>query len=320
MSDDQSQILSYARPLGKMPGRFRHLWAVLPFGVGLLIGGFLNGCLSIILPDFAPSPMADSGFAVMSLIAAPVLGSVYAFIVLLFTGFLSSHARRARPLWFTGMIGIMFQLFAGGLYELFNILCTVASPSQSLVSVGFFSGAVIVFFAGILLPFGLLRWRESQVTPRPTSHVRARWLTPLLVLSLCAVMFIAARWAAVRAFERDCREVAAWAKTTHPKAGSYTALPLPNSQRLLSGNGKVDAVLLADGRVVLVFRMSVSDSDNGHWSEIIYASGPIASAEIGKDPSGRSHILIDGLSEHVIEKQVDAQHFNALSPEVWEGW
>jgi hypothetical protein len=316
MPDGQTNVLSYARHM-KMRGRFWHLWAVLPFGVGLLIGGLLLGCLPTILPDFAADSF-DSGLAVVAIYVAPVVGSLYAFILLLFIGLIYPHARVTQPFWVSATIGIIFQLFGVGLYTFFENLCTVASPPPWLETAGFFTGMVIVFFTGIAVPFGLLRWRESEVTPIPRAHPRSAWLKRLLVLCLCVMMFFVARWSAVRAFERDCQTVAAWVKTTHPTAGSYLAIPLPNSQRLLSGDGKIDAVVLPDGRVVLVARMAVVS--DGHWLEIIYASGPIAPAEIGKDPSGRAHILINGLSENVVTKQVDAQHFNAVSSRIVEGW
>jgi hypothetical protein len=271
------------------------------------------------LPEFAAESI-DPSVVIVALYVAPVVGSVYAFVVLLLTGLIRPHPCVAQPFWVSGTIGIVFQLFGVGLYGLFSIVCTLASPPQWLVTAGFISGAIVVFFTGIAVPFGLLRWRASEVTSNLTAHRRSVWPKRLTILGLCMIVFFVARWAAVRAFDGDCRQVAAWVKKTHPSAGNYPAIPLPNSQRLLSGDGTIDATVLPDGRAVLVLRMFVDDSENGHWSEIIYASSPIASVEIGKDSSGRTHILIDGLSEHVIKEQVDARHFIAVSPKMFEGW
>ena len=131
----------------------------------------------------------------------------------------------------------------------------------------------------------------------------------LLLLLLTPVVFPActAHQESIPAPATDCERVATWVKTTHPKSGTYPGLDLPSSFRSLATDGKVDAVVLSDGRIILLFKTSIGWK--GNWSGFIYASSPLKSSEMGKDYYGRPKLMIVGLQDHFVEQKVDDQNF-----------
>jgi hypothetical protein len=201
-------------------------------------------------------------------------------------------------------------VFNISLYVIRHVICVASSPSGWLEWSAYWTGYAMVWLTVLVAPFLLVKWRERQTS----TESRKRPTLTLLKKIGVAVVVVAAllaigRWAAQRKFERDCEKLALWVKSIHPNPGSYRDLDLPASMRSLSADNTVDAVVLPDGRVVLMLKASIGYK--GNWSGVIYASGSVTSGEIGTDPDGLSHI--NGLPWHFIEKQVDARHFIVTS-------
>jgi hypothetical protein len=307
MPDAQTNVLSYAHP-AKTRGRFRLLWAVLPFAVGLLIGGLLVWGLQFALPDFADSDEKDGLMPILALILCVGCGGGYAFFILFIIALASSRARCAGPWWVNAMIGIGYPLLVGLLLTSMRVVAVVTSPSTPLVvTIGVISAALI-FLSGIAVPFGLVRWREFEKAQGSSASRRRRFwallLTPILGLTALGL----ARRAAVWAFDRDCRTVVEWVKSIRPLPGDYGAIPLPPSQRLLAVDGTIDARILPDGSVLLVVRRFMNADES--WSEVIYASSPAAASQIATDAFGKRKVVLAQIP-HFVEKQIDSQHFTA---------
>ncbi len=113
-----------------------------------------------------------------------------------------------------------------------------------------------------------------------------------------------------RVLGRDCERVITWVRSSHSAPGTHSDLALPSQFQGFSADGKVDAVVLADGRVVLLLKTWVGWKDN--WSGIIYSSSPLKPSEISKDYYGRPRIWISDtpqgpsiLEDHFIEAKVN---------------
>ncbi|HZL38044.1 MAG TPA: hypothetical protein VFC78_22200 [Tepidisphaeraceae bacterium] len=103
-----------------------------------------------------------------------------------------------------------------------------------------------------------------------------------------------------RSIERKCDLLATWVKTTHP-AGAYPSIALPAGFADMSEDHTVNAVVLPDGRVVLLLRTSLGWHHN--WSGTVYCTTPLQSADFGQDANGRPTINIKGLDDHYITEK-----------------
>ena len=90
----------------------------------------------------------------------------------------------------------------------------------------------------------------------------------------------------------------------------HADLALPAKFQWLSANGKVDAVVLTDGKFILLLKTFLGWHHN--WSGIIYSSAPVKPSWIDKDYYGRPRIWISDtpegpnlLEDHFIETNVN---------------
>ena len=60
-----------------------------------------------------------------------------------------------------------------------------------------------------------------------------------------------------RAIGRDCEPVISWVRSSHLVPGIHQNLTLPAEFRRQSADGRVDAVVLEDGRVILLLKTSL---------------------------------------------------------------
>ncbi len=155
----------------------------------------------------------------------------------------------------------------------------------------------------------------AGIAPALSRKAPRRWLRwSVAGLCLCAAAvggFYSLHALYQRRLLRDCDQVVAWVRATHPLAGKYPGLKLPPALRGLSDphDGTVDAVVLPDGRVFVLIRNSIGIHHN--WWGFIHASAPLLPSEIGKDAYGRPQILIDGLDENFVDEKVNDRHYNA---------
>ena len=140
----------------------------------------------------------------------------------------------------------------------------------------------------------------------------------LMLLPASAVALNALReWA----IDRDCEQVIAWVRSSHPAPGSYPGLPMPAEFRWLSIHGAVDAVVLKDGRVVLLLKTLLFGHDNDSWKGIVYSSSPLKPGELYKDDRGVWILIRDTPQDNypfgVIETKVNDRlyfvEFDSLS-------
>ena len=123
------------------------------------------------------------------------------------------------------------------------------------------------------------------------------------------------------AIDRDCEQVIAWVRSSHPAPGSYPGLPMPAEFRWLSIHGAVDAVVLKDGRVVLLLKTLLFGHDNDSWKGIVYSSSPLKPGELYKDDRGVWILIRDTPQDNypfgVIETKVNDRlyfvEFDSLS-------
>ena len=101
----------------------------------------------------------------------------------------------------------------------------------------------------------------------------------LMLLAASAVVFNAL---CERVVDRNCEGVIAWVRSNHPAPGGYPGLPMPAEFRWLSVDGEVDAVVLEDGRVILLLKTLLYGHDNTSWKGIVYSSSPLKPDELSK--------------------------------------
>jgi hypothetical protein len=156
-------------------------------------------------------------------------------------------------------------------------------------------------------------WR----TPKRTSGRRIIAGTVLLMILVGSPFVLNAvrEWVICR----DCERVISWVRSNHPAPGRYPDLHLPEEFRWLSINGGVDAVVLKDGRVILLLKTSIGWKEN--WRGVIYTSSPFEPCEMQNGSyGGRSEIYISDtpqgnnlLESHFIEtKMNDRLYFAAF--------
>src|SRR5438045_1938363 len=96
---------------------------------------------------------------------------------------------------------------------------------------------------------------SSAESAKRRIHLAAKKM--VVVAVLLGVLVAGAMLAADKKFDRKCEAVAVWVKNNHPTPGAYPDLALPASSKSLTADHVVDAVMLPDGRVVLVLKTSV---------------------------------------------------------------
>jgi hypothetical protein len=112
------------------------------------------------------------------------------------------------------------------------------------------------------------------------------------------------------AFSWDCEQAISWVKTNHPAPGTYRQLALPGQFHRLSDTGVVDAVVLADGRIILFLKYAAGEREQR--SGLIWSSAPLKASEIGPDTRGRDRIRIAGVQDHHITEKIDDRHYRVV--------
>ena len=83
-----------------------------------------------------------------------------------------------------------------------------------------------------------------------------------------------------RAIGRDCERLISWVRSSHLAPGAHD-LALPAEFHWLSvTDGKVDATVLKDGRVILLLKTSFFGHDYSNWRGILYCSAPLKPHEL----------------------------------------
>jgi len=305
MAAEKLPILSYATPLQRL-GRFRLLRILVPFCAGLALGGCVASALAWIVPDFALS--ADYSFMGLVLALAYVGATAfYALVVLAALG-CSSRAYFARPAKTIVVVGIACPVSAATLVAAAIVLSVLVSPGGWMLAAWSLAVQIMIVLSAIAAPFMLVRRTQFEVAHDPARDRRPLTAARIAAgLVLYAAMVAGGRWIALKSFDHECRSLAAWLITNHPTPGAYSGLALPANRKRLADTGTVDAVVLPDGRVVLVLKRE--DLWEG-WTGMIYCSGPIKPGEIAADAYGL-HVIISGIPQHVVRKQLDSQHFIA---------
>ena len=63
--------------------------------------------------------------------------------------------------------------------------------------------------------------------------------------------------------QSDCEQAISSVKTSHPDPGVYRQLALPAQFHRLAARGTVDAVVLPDGRIVLLLKETTGSMSGG---------------------------------------------------------
>jgi hypothetical protein len=165
--------------------------------------------------------------------------------------------------------------------------------------------------SGLVLPFFLVRQHQDGSRPRKRHVARLAGAIVLCVVAALAV----SKWGARSASHLrlpDCTAVVAWVRSTHTAPGDYKDLTLPSSLEYLSNDGRVEAVLLSDGRVILLFQSETPWISFCRYT--LFSSSPLTGYEVGvshPDPWFTSHwgypeLRVAGLPNFCI--------FSTLSP------
>ena len=77
-----------------------------------------------------------------------------------------------------------------------------------------------------------------------------------------------------RAIGRDCEQLMSWVRSSHLAPGAHQLALPAQFQRLSVIDGKVHAIVLKDGRIVLLLKTSLN-SQHGYYQGIVYCSGPL---------------------------------------------
>jgi hypothetical protein len=198
-----------------------------------------------------------------------------------------ANVRRLEPRqsWTIVSLGVLYAIVPITLAALVTYYCSKI-PSDG-PTVGLTTGFVIPL--ALALPFLLVRRRENGSRPRKQ---HAAWLAGLIVLCIIASLAASKRGAksASRLRLRDCNAVVAWVRSTHTVPGDYKDLTLPSSLEYLSNDRRVEAVLLGDGRVVLLFQSETPWISFCRYT--LFSSSPLTGYEVGvghPDPWFTSH-------------------------------
>jgi hypothetical protein len=309
MAAEKLPILSYATPLQRL-GRFRHLATMLPFCAGLFLGGIAAAGIPAIVPTILLPPTDDLVMFFLMLAGCLAAMAAYTMTMLLIFGWLSSRALVPRPARIIAAMAFAWPVLGIGLGVSASLFGILYSPPFWMVPFGKVALPLSMGLLTLITPFLLIQWQRDSV-PADTRSRRFR-ITPIRVLVAIlsyVVVLMIGRWTAEARFDRDCEEIVAWVKASHPTPGNYLGLRLRDTQRLLTSDWTVHANVLADGRVLLELPESNGYGRDYDWSGAIYASGPIKPSEIGVARDGRTQILIDGMPDHHAIKQLDSRHF-----------
>jgi hypothetical protein len=306
MADEPGPALPYATSTTR-PVRFRVMSAVLPLGGGMLVGLVLSGCILAAGPDLSrPAPVF--GWWPLAVPLGVGLAWLYAVAALFLIGCFSPRPLAAGPWMVAGTLGFLLPvcLTAAGL--LVRVLCALAASTQSLEDAGLAAVALLSALVALAIPFLLVQWR--QAVPAPLHAKRRARVAAAVVFgpSVVGLALVPAwHWSERRALDRDCGRLAAWVKASFPAPGSHSRLALPAQFRALAADGAADATVMPDGRVVLLLKTSLGW--HGNWSGVVFFTGPIRPAEVGRDAYGRPQVMVPGLSYHFVKKGVDDRHF-----------
>jgi len=306
MGDEQAPVLAYATSATR-PSRFRPLWAILPFSGGMFFGLLVAAGVLACQPGLSrPSPTFE-GWPLIVLLGL-VLGWLFATTVLFLICCFSTRRLGSRRWQVTTTLGLAAPLFLTATGLLVHVVCVVTASTHSEEDAGL--GVVLQLPMAIALatPFLLIQWRQSDILPPQKGRQPHRLAVAVVgMVALEAALVVAWRWSEKTMLERDRVKLAAWVGMSYPVPGVHSDLVLPAQFRSLSADGNVDAIVMPDGRVVLLLKTSFSWHQN--WSGFIFATGPILPAEVGTDAYSRPQVTIHGLSDHFVAKKVDDRHF-----------
>jgi len=116
-------------------------------------------------------------------------------------------------------------------------------------------------------------------------------------------------------FNRDCEQAISWMRTNHPAPGVYHQLALPEQLSRLADCGTVDAVVLPDGRIVLLLDETVGEHE--YRRGVIWSNSPLKPSEIAQGPYGRDRIRIKGLQDLYVTVKIDDRHYRVLLDLDW---
>ncbi len=91
--------------------------------------------------------------------------------------------------------------------------------------------------------------------------------------------------------------------------GFHQGVALPTRFRSLTTDGTVDLVKTNDGRLIVLFKISVGWK--GNYSGVLVSDDPLRPDEVGTDDYGRPSIRVRGL-ESVIRRKIDDRHYEVF--------
>jgi MFS family permease len=251
------------------PGRGGIFLAALSLSAGMIAGAGIIGIISY---------LSGGEFLFVAIGAAfAAVGAIfYSIVVLLLMTLSPADGSRAwRKSWVIALIGFSYQLVPLSVAWLITVYSSEV-PNKEPDFRGWFLAAVLL---AVVVP--LLCLKRTRTSGRGIHVIhRGRW-----VIGISAALFVyGAVWGLgsrlqTRRLDRDCNEVIAWVKLGHPDPGCYLNLKLPPALSHLAIDDSVDAAVLEDGRIVLLFRTVVGWI--GGWGGFVYSSGPLEPSEVG---------------------------------------
>ena len=235
---------------------------------------------------------------------------IYAVVVLSLIGFFSVTERKPASIQNSALCGFAIPAISSCLWAWSGALSMVSTPSALIDRCLGFVGVLILLLI-VISPFLLVRKVETRAKnpKRLRETLSAILCVGMTAAGLGGLMTLGWHWA-WQSYDVGCQQVVAWIKSTHPVPGNYSDLLLPASLSRFSSDSLVSAVVMADGRVAVMLTTFAGGHTVSEY--IIYCTGPITPAEIGKDFYGQPEVLPNKLPEHFIERQIDTQHFEAL--------
>lgn len=299
------RVLSYVEPTTPRQ-RFAAVRAAVPFSAGVPGGGILAALLLASGPAITrPTPWL--GFWPVVFFFVIVVAWLYVVAAIVLFCCISSRQLQPQSWWRAASVGLLLPLVPAVAGLILHVVCVMTAASLGTEGRGLMGILLLTCTVALPIPALLVSRYGSGAWPAvPTWPVRRLTLEALGLLA--TLVFIVAAWRRIERSSLDCRcaMLAAWVKATYPGPGACPDVPLPPSFTPLAADGSVDAVVLADGRVVLVLKTAPGWHHN--WSGFIFASGPIQPNEIGTDPYGRPEVTIPGLPMHFIERPLDDRH------------
>jgi hypothetical protein len=304
MADEPLPVLSYATP-PERPQRYRQVRALGPFCGGLLLGGVA----SALVIWSAPAVWVNSeqcADAILVLAMCCVFSAIWTSVVLVALGWSVKRSLQPVSESLCAAIGFLCPLFGTTVVCLWVFFAILTTPAEITQKFTFFGVVGWSALAAAYAPFLLVKWKPAVMQPASPTRPGAKPWNVLVAAMIYIAMVAAARWISVWEFDRQCESFVAYVKSHYSAPQVISDQKLDSFQPWLTDDHGYIAILLADGRVVLMFRKY--NALDEEWTAVLYCNCPIRPTELPGFSGGPIYV-VPNLWNYSVKEQLDSQHY-----------